>query len=167
MILFYWPAPTLLTHSGRSAFPNMTETHLALCGELWQSGNKPISWTACYTRKTRKNFQQAACGSTLSWRWLRNTSLKIYMYIASSWNLEQGYLVKGMLFSEPHKTPRLVLRCSVFRPREETECESALGEEVMNLGWVLKPRDPLPFVMSQSVKNGCSSAKDKKVRTCL
>ena len=81
MILFYWPAPTLLTHNGRSAFPNMTETHLSLCGELWQSGNKPISWTACYTWKTHKNFQQAACGSRLSWRWLRNTSLKIYIYI--------------------------------------------------------------------------------------
>lgn len=75
--------------------------------------------------------------------------------------------MKGMLFSEPCKTPRLVLRCNVFRPREETECESALGEEVMTLGWVLKPRDPLPFVMSQSVKNGCSSVKDKKSKNLL
>lgn len=75
--------------------------------------------------------------------------------------------MKGMLFSEPRKTPRLVLRCSVFRPREETECESALDEEVMTLGWVLKPRDPLLLVMSQSVKNGCLCVKDKKVRTCL
>lgn len=73
--------------------------------------------------------------------------------------------MKGMLFSEPHKTPMLVLRCNVFRPREETECESALGEEVMTLGWVLKPRDP--FVMSQAVKDGCSCVKDKKVRACL
>lgn len=53
-----------------------------------------------------------------------------------------------MLFSEPHKTPMLVLRCNVFRPREEAECESALGEEVMTLGWILKPRDPVCHVTS-------------------
>lgn len=56
--------------------------------------------------------------------------------------------MKGMLFSEPHKTPMLVLRCHVFRPRLETECESALGQEVMTLGWVLKPRDPVCHVTS-------------------
>lgn len=39
----------------------------------------------------------------------------------------------GVLSSEPHEAPRLVMRCNVFRLGEEFECDPALSKEGTSL----------------------------------
>lgn len=57
------------------------------------------------------------------------------------------------------------MRCNVFRLREEPKCDPALGKEFTSLGQVLKPKDLLPLVMSQAVKDCCSGLKGQKSKT--